>query len=338
MKTKKIEISHKTIIFTVFFLLSMALLWQIRSIIVLIFVSFVLMQAINPIVRSFEKIKIPRILAILIAYVLIFVIISFGIAGIVPILVEQTGGLIESFPKIVQNIKIFSENNIDLSSQFKILETVPSNIAKIAVSVVSNIFSGLIIFVITFYLLLEKNNFSKYSDGLFGEKYKIKYLKIMNNLESSLGHWVSAQFLLMTIIGIVSYIGYSLLGLKYAVPLAILAGLLEAVPNIGPIVAGIIAALIGLTISPLTALFTVIFGVLVQQLENNFIVPKIMSKTVGLNPLVTIILIASGAKLGGVVGALLVIPLFLTIQAIVKGLSPDSEQKYPKDIDKPDSV
>lgn len=333
MKVKKIEISHKTIIFTVFFLLALTLLWHIRSIIILVFISFVLMQAINPVVVRLEKIKIPRILAILIVYILILTTISFAIAGIIPILIEQTASLINSFPQIIQNIKIFNENNIDLSSQFKILEGIPSNIARIAVSVVSNVFSGLIMLVITFYLLLEKNNFLKYSNDLFGEKNKNKYIKIMNNLESILGHWVSAQLLLMTIIGLLSYIGFSILGLKYAVPLALLAGLLEAVPNIGPTITGIISSLIALTISPLTALFTVIFGILVQQLENNFIVPKIMNKTVGLNPLVTIILITSGGKLAGIGGAVLAIPLFLTIQAISKGLSSD-----PKDIDKPDSV
>lgn len=325
MKNQKVEISHKTIIFTVFFLLALALLWQIRSIVVLIFVSFVLMQAINPLVVQIQRIKIPRIIAVLIVYALIFTLLSFAVAGIVPILIEQTAGLIDSLPKVVQSVKIFNENQIDISSQLKVLETVPANIAKVALSVVSNIFSGLIIFVITFYLLLEKNNFSKYSNDLFGDKGRTKYLKIMNHLESSLGSWVSAEFLLMTIIGVVSFIGYSILGLKYAVPLAILAGLLEAVPNIGPTIAGIIAALVALTISPLTALFTVIFGVLVQQLENNFIVPKVMSKTVGLNPLITIILIASGGKLGGIIGAVLAVPLFLTVQAIVKGLSPDSE-------------
>lgn len=339
MKTRKIEISHKTIIFTVFFLLALVFLWQIRSIIILVFISFVLMQAINPLVNRLQRIKIPRIIAILISYILIFVVLSFAIAGIIPILVEQTAGLINSLPQIIKSIKIFSENNIDLSSQFKILETIPANIAKIAISVVSNVFSGLIIFVITFYLLIEKNNFPKYGDSFFGEKGKLKFIKIMNQLELSLGHWVSAQFLLMTIIGLISYVGYLVLGLKYAVPLALIAGLLEAIPNIGPTIAAVIAGLVALTISPLTALFTVIFGILVQQLENSFVVPKIMSKTIGLNPLVTIVLIASGGKLAGIGGALLAIPIFLTAQSVIKGLlSKDSDQKYPKDIDKPDSV
>ncbi|HPT65804.1 MAG TPA: AI-2E family transporter [Candidatus Woesebacteria bacterium] len=325
MKIRKIEISHKIVIFTVAFLLALAFLWQIRSILMLVFVGFVLMEAVNPFVRQLEKIKIPRVFSILIVYILIITGISFAIAGIVPILIEQTSGLIGSLPQLIQNVKIFSENNIDLSSQFKILETIPSNIAKIAVSFASNVFSGLIIFVITFYLLLEKNNFSKYGGNFFGEKSKAKFLKIMNNIESSLGGWVSAEFLLMLIIGLLSYIGYLVLGLKYAVPLAILAGLLEAVPNVGPIITTVIAGLFALTISPLTALFTVIFGVLVQQVENNFIVPKIMKKTVGLNPLITILLIITGSKLGGIVGAILAIPLFLTIQAIIKGLSKDSE-------------
>jgi predicted PurR-regulated permease PerM len=329
MKVRKIEIAPKTIIFTLLFLLALVFFWQIRSILIMVFISFVLMHAVDPLVCRLQRIKIPRIIAILIVYILVFGIISFCIAGIIPILIEQTAGLINSLPQITQNIKIFNENsffnenNIDLTSQFKILETIPSSLTQIAFSVVSNVFSALIIFVITFYLLLEKKNFPKYGDNFFGEKGKTKFLKIMDNLETSLGSWVSAELLLMSIIGIISYLGYLTLGLKYAVPLAIIAGLLEAVPNIGPIIATVLAGLVGLTVSPLIALFTVIFGILVQQLENTFIVPKIMRKTVGLNPLVTIILIASGGQIAGMGGALLAIPLFLTVQAIIRGLSKD---------------
>lgn len=329
MKVRKIEIAPKTIVFTVFFLLALIFFWQIRSILIMIFISFVLMHAIDPLVCRLQAIKIPRILAILIVYILVFGVISFCIAGIIPILIEQTAGLINSLPQITQNIKIFSENrffsenNIDLTSQLKVLETIPANLTQIVFSVASNIFSALVILVITFYLLLEKKNFPKYGDDFFGEKGKARFLKIMNNLEVSLGSWVSAELLLMSIIGILSYFGYLALGLKYAVPLAIIAGLLEAVPNIGPIIATVLAGLVGLTVSPLIALFTVIFGILVQQLENNFIVPKIMRKTIGLNPIMTIILIAAGGQIAGMGGALLAIPLFLTAQSIFRGFLKD---------------
>jgi len=209
---------------------------------------------------------------------------------------------------------------IDFSSQFKILENVPSGIAKIAISVVSNVVSGFIILFLTFYLLLEKKNFSKYGYDIFGESGKEKMVAIIEQLEARLGSWVNAEFFLMTIIGILSYIGYTILGLRYAVPLAIFAGLLEAVPSIGPTVATALAALVGFTVSPLTGVLAIIVGTVIQLLENNIIVPRIMKKTVGFNPLVTILLIASGAKLGGVVGAILALPLFLTLQTIFKVL------------------
>jgi predicted PurR-regulated permease PerM len=324
-KVRKVEIAPKSIIFTVFFLLSLSILWQVRSIIVLLFVSFVLMHAIDPAVVRLQKIKIPRILAILLIYGLVIAFIAFTVSAIIPILAEQTTGLINSFPDMLQNFRVFNENNINLTSQLKIFESIPSNITKIAFSIASNIFSALVVLVVTFYLLLEKKNFPKYGDSLFGDKHKDKFTKIMNNLELSLGNWVNAEILLMVMIGLLSFIGYTVLGLKYALPLAIIAGLLEVVPNIGPIIATVIAGLVGLTVSPTTSLFTVIFCFLVQQLENNFIVPKIMSKSIGLNPIVTIVLIMVGGQLGGIGGALLAIPLFLTIQSIIRGLSKQSE-------------
>jgi len=320
MKNKKIEVSYKNIIFTILFLLGLVVLWQIRTLIVLLFISFVLMEALNPAVTRLEKYKIPRPLGIFILYIIILSVISFVVAGIVPILTEQTTGLIQTLPQALKNIKIFGSDAIDFSSQFKILENVPSGIAKIAISVVSNVVSGFIILFLTFYLLLEKKNFSKYGHDIFGESGKEKMIAIIEQLELRLGSWVNAEFFLMTIIGILSYIGYTILGLRYAVPLAIFAGLLEAVPSIGPTVATALAALVGFTVSPLTGVLAVAVGTVIQQLENNIIVPRIMKKTVGFNPLVTILLIASGAKLGGVVGAILALPLFLTLQTIFKVL------------------
>lgn len=320
MTNKKVEISYKTIIFTVIFLAALVVLWQVRALVVLLFISFVFMEALNPAVVRLEKIRVPRPLGILILYIIILTVISFAIAGISPILVEQTAGLIKTLPETIKNIKIFGVNAIDISSQFKILENIPSNIAKTAVGVVTNIISGFVIFFLTFYLLLEKKNFPKYSLSFFGEKGKNKFLKIIDLLESRLGHWVNAELFLMSIIGVLSYLGYLLLGLNYAVPLAIFAGLLEAVPTLGPTLATIVAAIVGFTISPLTGLLTILWGIVIQQLENNIIVPKIMKQSVGFNPLVTILLIASGAKLAGILGAILAIPLYLTAETIIKVL------------------
>ena len=320
MINKKIEISYKTIIFTILSLLGLVLLWQVRGLVILLFISFVFMEALNPAVSRLERFKIPRPLGILILYIIILTVISFSVAGIVTILVEQTAGLVKTLPETLKNIKIFGSDAIDLSSQFKILENLPGGIAKTAISVVSNVISGFVILFLTFYLLLEKKNFPKYGNEVFGETGKEKMIAIIEKLEARLGSWVTAEFFLMSIIGLLSYIGYSILGLNYAVPLAIFAGLLEAVPSIGPTVATALAALVGFTISPLTGVLAIVVGTVIQQLENNIIVPRIMKQTVGFNPLVTILLIAAGAKLGGVVGAILALPVFLTIETIFKVL------------------
>jgi len=321
MKPQKIEISYKTIIFTILFLISLVLIWQLRGIFLLLFLCFIFMQALNPTVSRLEKLKIPRFVGILLVYFLILIGISFAAAGIIPVLVEQTTSLIETLPNTISNINFWGIKPIDISSQFKLLENLPSNIATTLFSIFSNIVSVFVFFVLTFYLLIERKNLDKYAVPIFGQKNQDKVILIMNELEKRLGNWVNAQLFLMLTIGVLSYIGYLVIGLNYVVPLAIIAGLLEIVTNIGPTIATVIAAFVGLTVSPLTALMAIAWGIIVQQLENNFIVPKVMKATIGLNPLVTILLIASGAQLGGVAGAVLAIPTYLTISTIVSVLN-----------------
>jgi len=316
MKPQKIEISYKTIIFTVLVAIGLGVLWILRDLILLFFVCFLLMEALNPTVTKLEKLKIPRTLGIFIVYLIVIAVISFSIAGIVPIFIEQTSGLVQTLPNTLQNIKIFGTSAIDFSTQFKLLESLPSEVAKAALSVFSNIFTGLLTLVITFYLLHERRHFDRYIVKIFGAKGQGKATKIINLLETRLANWVNGELLLMTVIGLMSYVAYLFLGLNYAVPLAIIAGLMEIVPNIGPIITTGIAGLVALTISPLTALLTILAGMIIHQSENNFITPKIMKETVGLHPLVTIMAIAIGAKLAGIPGAVLAVPIFLTIQII----------------------
>lgn len=321
MKPQKVEISYKTIVFTVLFLLSLVAVWQLRSLILMCFLCFIFMEGLNPVVTWLQKIKIPRVVAILIVYAFIVAAISFSLAGLIPALVEQSTNLIKALPSISKNINIWGLNPIDISSQLKILENLPGNIATTAVSVFSNLISVFVFFVITFYLLLERKNLEKYLIQAFGEKNQPKALEIITQLEKRLGSWVSAELFLMLIIGALSYIGYLIIGLNYALPLAIIAGLLELVPNIGPTVAAVLAGLFGLTTSPLTAVLAVLCGIIVQQLENNFIVPKIMKETVGINPLITILLIASGAKLGGIIGAIIAVPVYIMVEIVIKTLN-----------------
>jgi predicted PurR-regulated permease PerM len=320
MTIQKVEISYKTIVFTIAFLLGLWILWSVRDILLLLFLCLIFMEALNPTISKMEKFKIPRPVAIIMVYILVIAVFSFALAGMVPILVTQTSELIRILPGTLQNFQFFGISAVDLSSQFKLIETLPADIAKTILSLFSNIFSGFVVLVITFYLLLERRHLNKYSLQISGNKGQAIIVKIADQLEDRLGRWVNGELLLMTIIGVLSYAGYLFVGLPYALPLAIIAGLLEIVPNIGPIVTTGLAILIGFTVSPLTALFAFVWGIFVHQSENNFITPKIMKETVGLNPVVTILVIATGAKLGGIGGALLAVPIYLTIETITRVL------------------
>lgn len=320
MKPSKIEISYKTIVFTVVFIISLFLLWALRDLIFLFFVCFMLMEALNPIVNKLQKLKIPRLGAIVLIYIAIITFFSFVFASIIPVLVEQTSGLVKTLPYTFEHFQILGYTAVDLSSQLKIIETIPGDIAKTVVSVFSNILSGFFVLVITLYLLLERKNFDQYSLQLFGHSGQSKAIGIVNLLEKRLGSWVIGELVLMSIIGLLSYLGYLILGLEFAVPLALIAGILELVPNIGPIFSTLIAAVIGLTVSPLTSLLVIIWGIIIQQLENNLIVPKVMKEAVGLSPIVTIFTIAVGAKFGGIGGAIIAVPIYLTIETVIRVL------------------
>ncbi len=317
MKTdsvQKVEISHKTIIFTVFFLLSLLLVWQLRGIFLLLFICYTFMEGINPAITWLEKRKISRPVAIILVYILVFLFISACVAGIVPPLVEQTTNLIKNLPGMLDNINFMGLDSQNISSQLRLLETLPARISNIALSFFSNLFSLFIIFVITFYLLMERKNFDNYLKKIFGQKSR-KPIEFVHNLRTRLGSWMGAELFLMLFIGLLSYVGYLIIGVNYALPLAIVAGLLEAIPNIGPTIASILAGIFGLTVSPLTAVLAVVWGIVIQQVEGNFIVPKVMNHAVGIHPLITILLIAAGAKLGGVIGALIAVPLYLVAQS-----------------------
>jgi len=312
MTIQKVEISQKTIIFTAIFLLSTFVAWQLRNIILLFFLCFIFMEALNPAVLFLQKFRIPKVIAILILYFLIWSGISFSLAGAIPIIVTETTNLIKILPSTLDKFTLMGVSPVDISTQLKLLENIPGTFASTILSVFSNLVSVFAFFVITFYLLLERKNFEKYAIKFFSDKDSKKVLEIITLLERRLGRWVSGQLFLMLVIGVLSYVGYFAIGLNYALPLGIIAGFLEMVPNIGPVVTSVLACLVGLTVSPTIALMAVGCGLVVQQLENNIIVPKVMKDNLGLNPLVTIFLIAVGGSLAGVIGAIIAIPLFLT--------------------------
>jgi len=315
---RKIEISHRTIIFTAVFVIFLWLLYQIRQILLGLFIATILMSALNPSIRRLEKLRIPRWLAIMMIYLVILILLGLGLWGIVPPLVDQTSALINKIPDLFRKFNFWGIDEKILSSQLGQLTSVPVNLIKFITNVFSNLVEIFALAVLTFYLLLERKKLDQYLVVLFGEEKEKEIEKTIRVIEGRLGSWVRGELFLMLIVGILDYIGFRIIGLDFALPLAILAFILEIVPTIGPTLSALPAIMIALVISPFHALATAGWCFLVQQLENSIFVPRVMKKVAGVNPLISILSLAIGLKLAGIGGALLAIPTFIVIEVIVR--------------------
>lgn len=303
----KIEVSHKTIIFTVLFLLSLWFLYQIKEIIFLVIVAFILMSAFKPWADLLEKFHVPRIFSVLIIYITLILSITYAASSILPSLVSQTIRLGENLPSYLKSVAPF----LKIDYQLLTAQVAPlgENVVKVTIGVFSNIITMFTLIIISFYLLIERKHLATHLVHFTNEEKAKKWENIITKIEERLGAWVRGQLVLAITIGIATFIGLSIIGIPYTLSLAILAGILEIVPFIGPIISAVPAILVALTISPLLALITIAIYFIIQQLEAHLVVPLVMRKTVGLPPLVTIISLMIGAKIAGIGGALLSIPL-----------------------------
>lgn len=316
---RKIEISHRTIVFAALFILSLGFVFLIRDIILKLFVALLLMAILEPLVGKLTKIKIPRVASVLMAYLLVIGIFGGAIALIIPPLVEQTTSFINAMPVYIANIGMTREFSDQLvSTFFSIAGSIPGELFKITFSIFSNFLSVVTVLVFSFYMLVSR---SKLEDSLgifFGEEKKKELGEVIDTLEERLGGWARGELTLMFCVGLGIYVGLTIIGIPYALPLAILAGVLEIVPLLGPIVSAVPSVLIGFGISPLTGVGAAALAFLVQQLENYILVPKIMEKSIGVSPIVTLIALSIGARLAGIVGVIISVPTVITLQVLAK--------------------
>jgi len=317
---RKVEISHKTIIFTVAFLGLLWFLFFIRDIVLQLFVALILMSVLNPLIKKLSRLKIPKGISVLISYLFIFGVLGLAIATLLPPLIEQTTNLANNLPKYLQDLGIYNYANGEVLKQIvSQLGSVPGQIVKAGFSLFSNILSILTVAIFAFYLLLMKDKFDKNLEPLFGKEKSKSISVLVNRLENRLGGWARGQLLLMLLVGTLSYIGFIILGIPYALPLAMLSGLFEIVPFIGPVIAAIPAIILGFSISPFIGFTAIILTFLIQQLENYIFVPKIMEKSTGVSPIATLLSLAIGFRLAGVVGMIISIPLVIISKTLLEG-------------------
>lgn len=320
---KQIVISIKTIILFLLTLLGLFIIYRLGPIIGILLLATLLVISMEQPVRYFMKgtlfnKKVSRGLAVLISYSIFVLIILAVITFVVPPLITELQKMIVSIPYMLQNIKIPEGWGTSISDIVPDTSKISSRVINVTFSLFSNFATFLSVLVISIYMSLDWENIKRGFISLFPKNNEDIIQETIEDVEKNVGAWIKGQLLLMLVVGVASFIGLSILGVKYSVGLGLLSGIFEAIPNVGPVLSAVVAGLIGFTDSPIKGIGIVSLFIIIQQLENNLLVPKIMGKVSGFRPLVILLSLLVGANFFGIIGAVCAVPVTMIGSTILK--------------------
>ena len=321
------------------------LLYHFRLVVFILFIAIVIGIAMQPAVAWLQRRGVPPAVgAILVYLVLLALLIGFALL-LVPLLVEQIATITASLPDYYQSLRdlMISARSrliwrlgqqlppelpaISLSPQLGSNATTSEGGEEIDIVILQALSYGSLIgwgvfvtiatFLLGFYWILEGERTTRTLLLLMPMSWRDEARDIFSEIEIKVGAYIRGQTLLCLIIGVLSLIAYLLIGLPYALVLALIAGLMEAVPWIGPVLGALPALLLALSIDPMQAVWVVVATTIIQQLESNVLMPRMMDESVGVNPIVTLLSIAAFGSLLGVLGAILAIPMAAIIQLLL---------------------
>lgn len=334
-QSKTISISPGTIFRIIFIILALIFLYLIRDVIIIFIFALIVASAIAPAVNLLEKIKIPRVIGALLVYIIVIGLLGLLISLVVPSVARDIKELSSNLPNYIENLSTKFESiqraslkHQEIINQFQkflagigdLLRKSASNLFSVAINIFGGIFSLLIVLIISFYLSVQKKGVQHVLTAIIPHEHRDYILSLWERSQRKLGRWLQGQLFLGIIVGVLVYIGLSLLNIKFALLLAILAGILEIFPYIGPVLAAIPAIILGFFQAPILGLWVFILYLIVQQIENYVFVPLVIGRIVKLNPVAVILALLIGGKLGGIPGMILAVPITAVLAEFLRDL------------------
>lgn len=310
------------------------LAYLVRSVLGLVFIAIFLAVALGPPVAFFHNRGVPRGLSIILVYLLIMLaIVGVGLLVIPPV-VDQVDNLSQDIPGYLDDLReneTFREydNKYDITD--KLREQAASLPARLATaagalrSVTVGVFSALVqlvtVLTMTFFLLLDGRRLVSWLFGLVKPSRRERVQKVGAEIYRSVSGYVAGNLMISAVAGTTTYVALSILGVPFAVPLAVLMAFLDLIPLVGATIGAIVIGLVTVfTDFPTATIAWVVIALVYQQAENNLLQPIVYRRTVDVHPLIVIVAILVGAALLGVLGALVAIPIAATVQIVVKDL------------------
>lgn len=349
-----ISVSASTIVKTILICLLFVLLYLIRDVVLIVLTAVVIASAVEPLARRFIKWGMPRIFSVFLIYIMLGIALAGIIYLFVPLLLQDASNFLASVPQYADSISLWAPagsqaitnaaNNVapgvaassavaqqianssfSISSAISQINSAISNISGGFFNTVSFVFGGVLSFilivVISFYLTVQENGIEKFLKIVTPIRHEKYALDLWRRTQNKIGLWMQGQVILMLLVGILVYLALTVLGVQNALLFAFLAGLMELIPLFGPVISAI-PVVVAVYVTGGVSFALVIVGVylIIHQFENHLIYPLVVTKIVGVPPILVILSLIIGFELAGFLGILLSVPISATLVELVEDI------------------
>ena len=289
---------------------------------------------LRPLVNLLERNKVNRTFAVLLIYLAFAIVIAGFIVGVWPSLQTQLVNLVDNAPDLFNDL---SDRLEEMQQSGFLSEYLPSDVNPLnditnylnkgfsfltdyvsgLVSVISNIAVVLVVFpIVLFYMLKENGRFGRTLVHIFPKRFQGEVTEVIADIDHSLSNFIIGRVLINLALGVLMYVGFLIIGLPYALLLTVVAVIMNFIPFIGSILSSVPVVIIGFIESPSVAIWSLIVILVAQQIQDNVIAPYVFGKQLSIHPLTTIILVLVGGDIAGIIGILLIIPIYMIIKII----------------------
>jgi predicted PurR-regulated permease PerM len=334
------SISSGTIVKTLLFILLGFVLFYLRDVLLIFLTAVVLASAIEPGTQWFVRRGLPRIASVAIIYLFIIALIAAIFYFILPTLIKDLTGFANTLPKYISALDVrtkgFSNNlfgldttpNESVGDATQNLITNFSTASGSILGTLTAIFGGatsfIIIVVLSFYLAVQERGIEEFLRIVIPIRHEQYATSLWRRTQHKIGRWMQGQILLAVFIGILVFIGLSILRVEHAFFLAIISAVFEIIPVFGPIIGAVPGVAVAFMQGGLTfGVIVAVMYLIVQQIENHVIYPLVVKKVINIPPLFVIVALIVGAKLGGFLGILLSVPVATALTEFLKDLARD---------------
>jgi predicted PurR-regulated permease PerM len=362
-KNFNISISTGVIVKALVVLLIAFLLYKMLDLVLVVLTAVVIASAVEPLINWFSHYKVKRIFAVIITYLCVVIVFSGLLYFFIPPVLKEASNLLSNAPKYLDSITLWNplnDKNITqtgkivggisdgLNSGKQIIDSIPSgnietsglnslitkiqsfaanssdSIVNIASGIFGGVFSFILIIVLSFYLAVQEGGVEKFLRIITPMKNEAYIIDLWKRSQKKIGYWMQGQLLLCVLVGVLTYLGLTILGIQNALVLAVITGCLEIIPLFGPILSAIPAILFGFTGGGLTMALVVLgLFIIIHQFENHLLYPLVVKKVVGVSPIIVILSLIIGGKLAGFLGIILSVPIASALMEFIDDVQKD---------------